>query len=248
MPSARADAERRSKYRVQPTSTDQLEIDVVAKGNHIAIDEIIDITINGASVRILDDQPASLSAGEKVTLNVKSPELAQRTDIEATVISHEERDGAQHCRLTFDQTEDILHRASREFFRLFNRRTAYRGIKPSEDDRVEFEIGLPDHGNAYQRVRLNNLSSTGACITVDGSLDDLLKLYEQITVRLQLPDNPRSIELPAELRNRHEKDGGILYGLQFDWTLADDPLGEAEEVLEYVLTKFEDQTSGPTLH
>jgi hypothetical protein len=248
MSAMRSAAERRSVYRVQPATTDGLRAVILANGKAVAVREIIDIAITGAAMRPVEEHLHDLPVGAGVQVSLVAPELAKPVKLAAVVIAQEAHNGAGFCRFRFTERFDPDGWTAREFFRLLNRRSVYRGIKPLDEDALQMEIGALAGAGEFRVVRLRNLSSTGACITVDASIDDWLRPHREVLVRLKLPDNPRLLLLPARLRGRYLCAEGFLYGVQFDWTRAEDPLAQAEDVLSYVLSRFAGQGNSATLH
>lgn len=243
MPIVRNSAERRAVYRVQPLVTEGVDVVLLVDGATIPVEEVVDIAITGAALRVAERFLKILPVRGHMRVSIGTPHWRRRAEIDATLIAHEDIGGKKFCRFCFGPVPELPGDWGRELYELLNRRSAYRGITAAEQDEVEIEIALVPNVAAFQRVRLNNLSSTGACVTVDTSLDDRLKLHREVLLRLQLPEHRRPMQLPARLRNRVARSDGILYGLQFDWTRAEDPLGQAEVVLSYVLSRVGNDTA-----
>jgi hypothetical protein len=248
MSAMRSAAERRAVYRVQPATTDGLRAVILANGKTVAVREIIDIAITGAAMRPVEEYLTLLPVGTGVQVKLAAPELSNPVALTAVVVAQEPLNGTRYCRFRFTERFDPRDWTSREFFRLLNRRSVYRGIKPRDEDAIHIELGPQSSASTFQSVQLRNISSTGACVTVDAAVDNWLRPHREVLVRLKLPGNPGLLLLPARLRGRHVCADGFLYGVQFDWTRAEDPLRQAEEVLNYVLSRFSGQGNSATLH
>ena len=238
-------AERRAVYRVAPEPEANLRLVIVGSGGRrIEAGSAVDIAINGAAARfaLRADDP-DLAAGDSVTLIFSATVLPQPTAITATVIACDDADGVRHARFYFNPADAESAAPHGNAFSLFNRRAAYRGITMPDGERLgaSLRIGVAEPDD----VDLLNLSTTAAWIGADDKLDALLEPDAAVALHLKLPADEGRRVIPARVGDRVRRGDALLYRLEFDWSRTDDPATEAEQVLEYILSRFE---SAPALH
>ncbi|MBT8446351.1 MAG: hypothetical protein HKO62_03330 [Gammaproteobacteria bacterium] len=238
-------AERRAVYRVAPEPEANLRLIIVAsRGRRIDAGSAVDIAINGAAARYPGrDEDPLLTAGDSVTLIFSAAVLPQPTAITATVVACDYEDGVRHARFYFNAAEAESTAPPREAFALFNRRSTYRGISMPDGEHLGASVSI-DY-NEPDDVELLNLSTTAAWIGADDMLDQVLEPDAVVGLHLRLPSDTQPRVIPARIRDRIERGEALLYKLEFDWSRTADPAVEAEQVLEFILSRFE---SAPALH
>jgi hypothetical protein len=231
---------RRSVYRIHPKSNDPVALTLVTSRGEVPAKEIVDLTINGACTRFPRGTTPAIGVGDRVTLLVHSPGLSGHTPVEATVVKGVEMESEWRYRFRFDRADELLHRATRDFYKLFNRRANFRGVKPAPDDELSVEVRLPPQysDDTLYPAGVRNISVNGLCIEVDRDLDADLMDTEVVDVRIVLPGD-EVVETGARVRHRAEQGGVICYGLKFVWANPQDSLDHMEAILEYMLERFE---------
>ena len=242
MMNASLESNRRSAYRVRPTQSDQLTVALRRNEERHVADEISDVTINGAAVCFAGTKGPALSPGDRVSLEVESPELSGPANVLARIISLQETPRNQLLHLLFEEKEDLVGRGSQQLFRLFNQRAAFRGVEPEADDEFNAKI-LPIAG-AYESsvsfsVELRNISTTGACLSVDKLADGYLRERSQFQLSFTLPNRSSEHTITARICYRAGEGEQVYYGCRFEWDPTPDSLGMIEDLAEYMLDQFE---------
>jgi len=248
MNSATAQNDRRAAYRVQPTIHDGLDIAVRTPHGEVWAQEVVDVTLSGIASRFRFDHAQFPANGERVTLHVVSSQLCERVALEATVVSSVAEGTTRYCRFRFDDSEALARcAASCDFFRLFNRRVAHRGVETYAEDtcRAALWLAPPFDEDAAHTVRVRNLASNGMCIIADAELDPLIAGATALRVSLWLTDLEAPLELGATVRYRHEANMHVYYGLMFVPDRTEDYRGQAESIFSYMLDRFDEELEQP---
>ena len=244
MVSVAAHNDRRGAYRVQPDKDASVAMAISTPGGDIWADEIVDLSLEGAHTRFPVGPTPVLAPGARVEVLVNSPQFRDGMTLQARVVACTLKNGGRDYRFRFEQPESLERHGSEELFALFNRRGAWRGVEPSEEDPLFASIYLaPDRldDDEAHVVRVQNISTQGMCIIADPDLDDTLQLIESVRVDMELPGVESSLDLIARVRYRCKRGGVVLYGLYFDPVRSENRLDQAEDIFEYMLDRFEQQ-------
>ena len=231
--------DRRDIYRVVPERDEGLAVSMVAGEVNAPAEEIVDITLHGAGTRFALPDAPNLSDGDHVILVFTSPRLEAPVEVEATVTGRQEHAELRHFSFRFEQTEGLERELPAEFYRLFNRRGAYRAAQ--FEDPVE--LGMRSDAQSAQdtRARLKNISATGLGAIAEPAAEESLGEAESVELALKLPGRDRTLRIHAWIRNREHLDDRVYYGLMFDAARTDHFLEMREEIVDYVLCRFQEQ-------
>jgi hypothetical protein len=235
---------RRNAYRVQPASIDHLDIALVRNHKRLVPDEIGDVTLQGASLRFGKEKASELKKGDEVMVLIMSPDLDGGADVRAQVVFTGDSPNGRLIGLSFDQTEELLNRGQRQFFQLFNRRIAYRGVQPestSELTTAVMPIKTAHAADTRHSVSVRNISTTGICVGIDTAGDAFMRERKNIRVCLKLPDQDQECVIAARVCYRSEIASAIYYGCHFEWNDTDDAMDTIEELTAYTLDRFENE-------
>jgi len=233
--------ERRHVYRVAPGDEDELQVSLQTEAGEASGDEIVDVTIEGAGARFESSGTPALVVGDSATLRFNSPTLNETVEVSATVVARKEVEPYRHYSFRFEGHE--LDRAlPREFYRLFNRRGAYRAAEPNESSpiQVTMKVAAEEGGEELGSGKLKNISATGLGALADAETASQLEGIALVEISLQLPDVPRTLRLAAWIRNRETTDDNVYYGLMFDSKRTEDFLEQLEEIGDYVMCRYRD--------
>ena len=236
--------ERRHVYRVAPGDEDGLQVTLHTEAGEVSGDEIVDVTIEGAGARFESGGTPALVVGDAATLRFNSPALNEPVEVSATVVARKEVELHRHYSFRFEGHE--LERAlPREFYRLFNRRGAYRAAEPSDSSpiQVTMKVAAEADGEQVASAKLKNISATGLGALADADTASRLEGITLVEISLQLPDVPRTLRLAAWIRNQETTDDNVYYGLMFDSKRTEDFLEQLEEIGDYVMCRYRESVA-----
>ncbi len=228
---------RRSFYRVTPDPSEGLELAILHRLGEEIAREVVDLSIDGAGTRFPASTAPKLAVGDVVRLTLRSPELAQPVELEAALVNQHERKRYRHFNFRFRHRGRLTSGLPSPFYRLLNRRGAYRAPASGTADPVQVEIAVPT--DQLPRVkgiaRLDNISATGLGALVPRAVENALAGIESVALELRLPENARTLAFMARILNRAQHEDMMYYGIKFDADRTTDFLDKAEDIVAYVL-------------
>jgi len=235
--------ERRSVYRVTPTGQDRLEFVMCSEPGRPTAREIVDITIEGAGTRFPKEGTPALAVGDSVKLCISSPDLPRDVEVGATVAARSDSAENQCYRFKFEGRKLLERELPEDFYRIFNRRGAYRAAAFDGDPAVE--VGLNALDTSPKRVtataRLRNISATGLGALIDSDADRDFTGVRSVEITVRLPDSDKTLRLAAWIRNREALEDRIYYGFLFDAKSTQNYLEQEEEIVDFVLCRFQEK-------
>jgi len=233
---------RRSAYRVRPITTDNLALALLRDDTrHVSV-EIADVTCGGANVRFAKGTAPSLNKGDEVMVSIESPNLQGRATISARVVFTGDSTTERLIGLAFDGADDLVDRGSENFFELFNRRIAYRGVDASSAEKLVAAV-MPletAHNNRLlDPVTVRNISATGICLKVTEDPDKFMRERANIRLSLQLPEHRSPYEITTRVCYRTVSDDATYYGCSFDWQETPGAIPILEDLTDYTLDRFD---------
>lgn len=235
---------RRSAYRVRPISTDHLALALLRDDRRHVPDEVADVTCNGASVRFVKGNAPAVAKGDDILVSIESPNLAGKTTLRAKIVFTGDSTTERLIGLAFESSDELTGRGSENFFQLFNRRVAYRGVEP--DAAAELMAAVMPLESAHDNklffpVTVRNISATGICLDVGKDPDAFMRERVHIRLLLRLPEQGGAKEINTRVCYRTAADGKVFYGCHFDWQETPDALPILEELTEYTLNRFDEE-------
>ena len=115
---------RREAYRVAPKGDEAIRAMVSGESGQ-AVGEVLDMNMEGTSVRIDLEQNPTFAVREKVTLALDS-KGKRSVQIEAIVRTRNERDGFRLFGFSFSRPTALRAQLSAGLLRLFNERRSFR--------------------------------------------------------------------------------------------------------------------------
>lgn len=235
---------RRSAYRVRPISTDNLALALMRDDQRHVPDEIADITCKGASVRFVKAKAPSVVKGDEILVAIESPNMNGEATITARVVFTGDSTTERLIGLAFEAADVLEGRGGENFFQLFNRRVAYRGVEPrSPADLPAAVMPLATAHNSELSfpVTVRNISATGVCLDVGKEPDAFMCERVHIRLALKLPGQRSAKEITTRVCYRTVADEKVYYGCHFDWQETSDALPILEDLKEYTLDRFDDE-------
>ena len=232
--------ERRSAYRVQPASPDELNLSVLGKNRRRIRGEVANVAVGGARIRFQGDDAPSLATGDHIVLAFASAQHEFGGNVLAKVISTSEDSAEKIVQLAFDEQHEPLNLGRDELFGLFNRRAMPRGVAGTVNENFRATISLTNGGDDQlenQVVSILNISNTGISFTVDQDTDNILKAHSDIRLVLERLEDG-SVNKVACIVRHHSKSGdAFIYGCEYDWSATVDPLAVVEDFVTYLLER-----------
>lgn len=235
---------RRSAYRVRPITTDNLALALLHHDNRHIPDEVADVTLGGVSVRFAKGTAPPVTKGEEIKVSIECPNLSRRATISAKVVFTGDNTTERLIGLAFDTTEDLVGHGSENFFELFNRRVAYRGVDTgSTADLAAAVMPLESaHNNQLlYPVTVRNISATGICLSVSRDPDKFMRERVNVRLVLRLPRQRTPYEIVTRVCYRTVVDENTYYGCSFDWHETPDAIAILEDLTEYTLDRFDNK-------
>ena len=237
--SATTASNRRSAYRVAPSSVDMLDLSILSTRQQLVRTRVENVAFGGARVRIDHGQAVEtgLSGGEQVTLALRSAHYQYKNHMVARVVLVIERDHAQTVHLAFEGAHADMPMHSNQHFALFNRRSLRRGVLATAGGELEAEVTASEANDRSLRVfsvGVRNISNLGISLRVNAGTHHALRAHDELSLTLRLPGRQGVRRIACHVRHRSNEDGDFIYGCEYDWHATIEPLAVAEELLEFM--------------
>lgn len=238
--SALPQSNRRAAYRVAPDAIDALELAILSQRQQLVRTVVEDVAFGGARVRLARAEAAAsgFSAGEQVTLALRSARYQYKNHMLARVVSVLEDDSAQTLRLAFEGAHADMPMESNHHFALFNRRALQRGVIPAAGVDLEAEVTpseVTDRSLRVYQVGVRNISNVGISLRVNAGANQALNNHDELSLTLRLPGRQGVRRIACHVRHRVGEEAEFIYGCEYDWNATIDPLAVAEELLDFML-------------
>ena len=233
---------RRSAYRVTPTSDEDLSLTVLGKRQRLPRARITDVAIGGARVMVEKEDVADIDFSRRLDLNVISKKHAFEQEISAEVVYAKAEDSGLSLQLRFDQHLEGLDDHDEEVCELFNRRSFQRSARLQTN--IDFKATLEAATAARPMgsewfVKVYDISNVGVSLLVDESTHKSLIDVKEANLSLTLPEQSDRLSVACLIRHREKVEGGYRYGCEYDWDRTNDPLSTVEEIADYVMSCLE---------
>ena len=230
---------RRSAYRVAPSSVDMLDLSILSPRQQLVRARVENVAFGGARVRLDRGQAVEtgLSGGEQVTLALRSAHYQYKNHMVARVVWVSERDDAQTVHLAFEGAHADMPMHSNQHFALFNRRSLRRGVVPTLGIALEAEVTASEASDRILRVYavgVRNISNLGISLRVNAGTHHALRAHHELSLTLRLPGRQGVRRIACHVRHRVNEDRDFIYGCEYDWHATIEPLAVAEELLEFM--------------
>ncbi len=226
-------AERRSVYRVPAECDDAIRAEISGQSGK-AIGDVLDLSLNGAAVRIAVTENPTFSVGEPMTVHFLSTP-AGPVEVQAKVQARSELDDSRRFGLVFEDPGALRKRLNGGLLRLFNQRKAFR-VEIGSGSQTDVRIRT-DGPEALGQ--LLNVSAAGVAVLVDPQVEAQLSQVVSVSVAFQLPGDDEALVFRAVIRNRAQMKGrdGIYYGLELDRTSSSDFIAQQQHIVDYVMRR-----------
>jgi hypothetical protein len=226
-------AERRSVYRVPAERDDAIRAEVVGQSGR-AFGDVLDLSLNGAAVRIAITENPTFSVGEPVTVHFLCTPAGQ-VEVQAKVQARSELDDSRRFGFAFEDPAALRKRLNGGLLRLFNQRKAFRvELGTGSQTAVRIRTDGPE-----ALGRLLNVSADGVAVLVDPQVEAQLSDVVSVSVAFQLPGDDEALIFRAVIRNRAQMKGGdgVYYGLELDRTSSSDFIAQQRRLVDYVMQR-----------
>ena len=235
---------RRAAHRVAPDSPDELDLAILSQRQQLVRAVIEDVAFGGARIR-LDRalaEEARLSAGEQVTLALRSLRYDYKNHMLARVVGVSDGASAQTVHLVFEGAHADTPMHKNDHYTLFNRRALQRSVVPASGLGLEAEV-MPSEVTARNvrsyAVGVRNISNVGISVRISASIHQALSTHDELSLTLRLPGRPDVRRIACHVRHRMIDDSDFIYGCEYDWNETIEPLAVAEELLDFMLENAE---------
>ena len=238
--------DRRSAYRVQPADVDELDLAMLAQRQRLVHGEVTDVRNGGACVRFDRDTSPNFASGDPVTLSLNSQRHNYTGEVQARIVSATDESSKRIVHLSFEEQHENITGKSREYFELFNRRAAYRSIKPA--DSVQFNAAVaPDINDGASvevyPVSIRNISNTSIAFDVNETIHKVLQHHAALRLSLEFPKEEQASTIACRVRHRTAITGAFIYGCEYDWSATANSLAVVENIVTYIMERLD---QGPT--
>ncbi len=242
--SAVTPSNRRSAYRVAPSSVDMLDLAILSPRRQLVRARVENVAYGGARVRLDRGQAleTGLSGGEQITLALRSAQYQYKNHMVARVVAVIESDDAQTVHLAFEGAHADMPMHSNDHFALFNRRSLQRGVMSAAGVDLEAEVTAAEATDRSLRVYsvgVRNISNIGISLRVNAGTNQALSAYDELSLTLRLPGRQGVRRIACHVRHRSHEGADFIYGCEYDWRATIDPLAVAEELLDFMLENAE---------
>ncbi|MCH8342362.1 MAG: PilZ domain-containing protein [Planctomycetes bacterium] len=224
--------ERRAHYRVKVDAAAGLEVMMPNPGGSPYMGRMVDATASGVGVRFLPPNWPNLTVGHEIDLSFTSEKLNESLTVAVRVQNRTEEAGARRYGFRFLQPRQLDAHLLLTFREYFNRRKMVRASpEPDYLVRVTLEAG---HGKPLVEARLENISASGAAVSLEAELDAEFVETTRVGLSIQLPNRRRPVHVIGNIRHRQLVGARIHYGLEFDPELSEDFARQQDIINKYV--------------
>ncbi len=202
---------RRLMYRLEPAPVWAPALSIVADGQHIRVETVIDVNLRGVRIALPLAGNLTLTRGQLVTTSIQAPGLDGSVEIRGRLVFTADGGGHRVVAVEFLDKPDLMDRTTADFFSVFNRRQDLR-LSPSAGEVIEAIVldadGQPD---GVIDLTLLNQSAAGIGFVVDAMTDAFMRDCEAVALTLDLPteDNEKRA---VHLRHRSHREDAVYYG------------------------------------
>ena len=238
MPVREKGAERRSLYRAPSQSSGNFEVEVKTSSGHCYTGEAVGASVEGIGVRFPKRPGTVLTIGEPVTLSFRLPHLSHRIELGATPTNSLAQASCWRYGFQFNDKLDAPAEFAARFYRVFNRRRAYR-VEPNSASAVEVTVVA---GETAQTAKLDNISATGIALSIDGDSVEPLARSERWVLSFCLPDTEERLTMVATVRHSDRTRQQRSYGLEFNPNETEHFEIQQQVIMDFVMRRLLEKT------
>ncbi len=126
---------------------------------------------------------------------------------------------------------------------LADTRNLQRGVVPTPGVDLQASVtpNLVTEGSLRSHpVGVRKISNAGIILRLSAAVHAAVSGCEELWLTLKLPNRPRPVRIASTVRHCLTDGSEYVYGCEFDWSATNDPLGIAEDLLDFVLETSED--------
>ncbi|MGE0862189.1 MAG: PilZ domain-containing protein [Gammaproteobacteria bacterium] len=121
---------------------------------------------------------------------------------------------------------------------LADTRNLQRGVVPTPGIDLQAQVApnvVTDGSLRAYAVGVRKISNAGIILKVPAAVHSALAPHDELWLTLKLPSRPQPVRIATHVRHRLSDGTDYVYGCEFDWSGTFDPLGIAEDLLDFVL-------------
>ena len=222
------DNRRNQRLTLQPHEI--LSVELAAADGTLCEGRVTDLSMEGARARFAIEGGPDCNLDDVLSIQFASPRMQKGSEISVAIVSREDDGKFLHLGFRFLDSEEINTTLAEEFYSLLNRRRGFR-VEPDRGRKIPVSLKFCPPGTVevnedsdkvriaqdaiYLRAHLGDVSTIGAAIVVDASLNDLLRFVESVEVSFALPPSNRTLRFATVIRNRRVTGNSYTYGLEF---------------------------------
>ncbi|MCH8152944.1 MAG: PilZ domain-containing protein [Planctomycetes bacterium] len=229
---------RRAHYRVDVDAAEGLAVTMHSPGSPPFVGRLVDTSACGVGVCFPQPNWPNLTVGQEIDLVFFSEKFNEPLTVAVRVQHRTEEAGARRYGFRFLHAEQLDAHLCLTFRQFFNRRKMLRvPPEPYHTAKVTLDAG---HGESPAEARMENLSASGAAVSLEAELD--VEFAETTTVgfSMQLPKCRRPVDVMGNIHYRRLVGARIYYGIEFDPELSED-FERQQDIINKYLTKLEKQ-------
>jgi c-di-GMP-binding flagellar brake protein YcgR len=203
---------KRAHYRKPNSKSQSLEASLRVAGWEPVRVELIDLSVQGAGVRVPFSKDRNRKAGDAVVVTIGT---MMREDVVINArVANVNPDGKTHIRygLAFTNLGELYSQLDGFYARHFNRRKHVRVI-PGLDRRIHATLRW---GEQELRVPVFDISEDGLGVTLSKDSAALIADVSKVEVAFKLPGAAEEIRGKATIRHRTANSDKFHVGLQLD--------------------------------
>ena len=202
------------------------------------VGRLVDTSACGVGVSFPQPNWPNLTVGQEIDLVFFSEKFNEPLTVAVRVQHRTEEAGARRYGFRFLHAEQLDAHLSLTFRQYFNRRKMVRvPPEPVHTAKVTLEA---DHGEPPVEARLENLSASGAAVSLEAELDAEFAETTRVGISMQLPKCRRPVDVMGNIRYRRLVGVRIYYGIEFDPELSED-FARQQDIINQYMTKLEKQ-------
>ncbi len=228
----------RAHYRVKVDAAESLAVTMHSPGSSPFVGRLVDTCACGVGVCFPQPNWPNLTVGQEIDLVFFAEKFNEPLTVAVRVQNRTEEAGARRYGFRFLYAEQLDAHLSLTFREYFNRRKNLR-VLPQPDHAAKVTLGA-GHGEPPVEARLENLSASGAAVSLEVDLDAKFAETTRVGFSMQMPKCRRPVGVMGNIRYRRLVGARIYYGIEFDPELSED-FARQQDIIDKYMTKIEKQ-------
>ena len=205
------DSERRTKHRVPPQGDNPLEVSLFVSAEKPVEAELLDLSLSGVGLRLPAPLVEAVPDGQEVQIRFTATRHERSFTVPALARNRRKENGTSRCGFQFVEPQRFFKKLDSAFWRLFNRREAFRvtgGTGAVQQIRLE-------GGGVSADGRLLDVSVAGLAVDVPTENAAALGQVDQVHLSFTPLEGGGGVQIDGVIRYRTISGDDVRFGVEF---------------------------------